>query len=129
MIKEAISLATTILESQTAVWRVALMLVVGAHVAWACSLLPGMPGFALAADVMNNTTKLAQIEKAVDCNAIESEIKRLRSELRDNETKLLEARQSDNQPLIQQIQRVISEINDDLQDEIERRRVNECVVA
>lgn len=129
MVKEAIVLARTLIESQTAVWRVAIMLVVGAHVVWACGLLPGMPGFALAADVQDNTLKLGQIEKSVNCNAIESEIKRLRSELRDNETRLIEAQQDGNQPLIQQITRVIGEISDELDDEIERRAANECVVA
>lgn len=37
-------------EQRTAVWRIALACVFVGHVSWACGWLPGIPGFAMAAE-------------------------------------------------------------------------------
>lgn len=45
--------------SPTVAWRLLVTFVVGVHIAWACSLLPGVRGFALAGEV---DEKVAQLD-------------------------------------------------------------------
>lgn len=129
MVKDFATLAGDLIKSPVAAWRVAILSILSLfafHVAWACGWVPGIPGFAMAADVSELVGKQAQIEQAVVCNAIAAEIKRLRSELRDNETKMIEAQQSNNRALIAQLTRVINEIEDNVRDELEKRSANRC---
>lgn len=45
-------------KSPTVAWRLLVTVIVGVHIAWACSLLPGVRGFALAGEVDNKVTQL-----------------------------------------------------------------------
>lgn len=129
MLKELFSAVTTVIESKTATWRLIVLFVVGGHVAWSCGWLPGIQGFAMAQDVQNNTSKLNAIERTVICNSIGSELGRLRSELRQAETSLLEAQQSANQQLITHLAGVLSSIRADIDDQVARRANNGCLVG
>lgn len=58
MFKEALAFGTALLTSPVAAWRIVIIIVVGGHIMWACGWLPGMPGFALAADVDGKVAQL-----------------------------------------------------------------------
>jgi hypothetical protein len=121
-----LAIGTIPAEHRTSVWRMFLTLIVGGHILWACGMIPGLDGFARAAEAQENRDAIARIEQSVSCNAIEAEIKRLRSELRDNETKMIEAQQQSNTALIAHLTGVIRDINDLLGDEVAKRTANKC---
>lgn len=51
--------AVAAVNSPVAVWRLFVLFVVGGHIAWACGLIPGIRGFALANEV---DEKIAQLD-------------------------------------------------------------------
>ena len=86
MIKEALGLITEALKTPTAAWRVLVAFVITMHVAWACSWLPGISGFALAADLeaskLETNSRLSSIEAKQDISlrlALAAEICRIQS--------------------------------------------------
>jgi len=53
-------------KSPTIAWRLLVTVVIGVHIAWACSLLPGIAGFAMAEEVDDVKGRLTEIEKKQD---------------------------------------------------------------
>ena len=113
-------------ETKTALWRFLLTGAVLTHIAMACGIVPGVQGFAWAGDVSNNTQTLASLEKKVDCNSINSEISLLRSERRAASTDLFEAQQANNTDLVQFINGTIADIQEEIDDQLEKRRTAQC---
>lgn len=59
MLKEALSLVSALATSPVAAWRTVIVLVIGGHIAWACGVIPGVQGFAVAGEV---DAKVAQLD-------------------------------------------------------------------
>jgi hypothetical protein len=105
--KDLLELVTELVKSPTAAWRIVVTLVVGGHIMWACGWVPGLAGFALAADVAEANKslqgQLSQIQHSQRISlriALAEEICRLR-ELRSKAT--------ENVPLWQQLDKTFRE--------------------
>jgi hypothetical protein len=59
VVKDMLAAAVAAVNSPVAVWRLFVLFVVGGHIAWACGLIPGIRGFALANEV---DEKIAQLD-------------------------------------------------------------------
>lgn len=86
MVKTALGLFAEALKSPTAAWRLLVAGVIAVHIAWACSWLPGIQGFALAADLdvtkASVDARLKSIEEKQDISlrlALAAEICRIQA--------------------------------------------------
>lgn len=113
---------------KTVLWRVLITILVGVHVAWACGWLPGISGFAMADDLKQMNRDISRLEQTIACNLIETEINRLRAELRSVETEMFSARQDGNQDLLSFLQNRVNQISDEIGDHVDKRRANRCAV-
>lgn len=64
--KELFALIAEAVKSPTVAWRLIVTLIVGVHIAWACGWLPGIQGFALAAEVDDETTTIKSRLTAIE---------------------------------------------------------------
>jgi hypothetical protein len=111
MFKEALALATAVVTSPVATWRVVVVMVFGGHVVWACGWLPGIPGFAMAGEVEE---KVAQLDSRLGAIESKQDIA-LRIALADEICRLFELREQSrgNAPLFQTLNEAFNDRQED----------------